>query len=259
VYGPELDATFAWRYATPRNELRIAPRLRSTWFPDEEDEDSNDQFLRLDWRGNTQRHTFGVLAEASRQAVVRSELPPADLDAPDLGEPDRIARDSTSYGLVAEWSNRLTPSTEIYAHAGAKRTEVDRPAVLGSGSLEETSWLAAFGARREPLAVCARDLAHAMDDLPARHAPQAIGVPAQVLHADERRAAKRVPARFPAKPRTRRREAHVRRGADFLSASCRKAAYRDRDRRPCAGARARSARESSRQPACRAPRGQAES
>lgn len=231
VAGALLDVSVDLHSATPRSTISIVPRARSTWFPSESGEDSNDQFLQASFNRKSPRATLELRGDAAREAVVRSELPDTHFGDPVLGVPEGVdtgvvtthnrrellqlspryglqwtartrldleaswldvgftrrdpayvgfrqlrglaglgfaaspnatlrisgfatrydpevgTRDSMGYGLIAEWSNRLSPVAELYLRGGAERTEVDRPAILGSGTLADTTWLAAFGAR----------------------------------------------------------------------------------------------------------------
>lgn len=89
VSGAEVDAQVEFRTVGPRTEFSVTPRIRSTYFPDESDEDSNDYFLEVGLRDATPRRRMGFDADFSREDVVRSELPSADVTS-DLGQPDAV-------------------------------------------------------------------------------------------------------------------------------------------------------------------------
>lgn len=86
VSGGILDVALPIRLVSQVRKAEIAPRVHATLFPDEPDEDSTDYFLKGMFEQRGQRNTFGVDAVASREDVVRSELPGADIDS-GLGEP----------------------------------------------------------------------------------------------------------------------------------------------------------------------------
>lgn len=86
VSGALLDARLPVRLATPTRNVELAPRVRSTLFPDERDEDSTDYFFGGMFEQRTQRQVFGIEGSWSRQDVVRSELPNTEIDG-NLGEP----------------------------------------------------------------------------------------------------------------------------------------------------------------------------
>ena len=86
VSGLEADASLAIRTLDPRTKIEITPRIRSTYFPDDKDEDSNDFFLNAIAEDITPRRRMGVRADVSDETVVRSELPDTDFTG-DLGDP----------------------------------------------------------------------------------------------------------------------------------------------------------------------------
>jgi hypothetical protein len=87
VSGAEADAAVTFRTIDPRTTFEITPRVRSTYFPDERDEDSNDYFLGMLFHDATPRRRAGALLDFSQEDVVRSELPSADIDG-GLGNPN---------------------------------------------------------------------------------------------------------------------------------------------------------------------------
>lgn len=89
VSGAEADVAVAFRTVHPRTNFSVTPRIRSTYFPDERDEDSNDYFLAAELSDVTPRSRLSVRADASREDVVRSELESADVEG-DLGDPDAL-------------------------------------------------------------------------------------------------------------------------------------------------------------------------
>jgi len=87
VSGGTLDVTLPIRLISQVRRAEIAPRVQSTLFPGDRDEDSTDYFVKGLFEQSGQRSVYGVDARVSREDVVRSELPGADVDS-DLGEPD---------------------------------------------------------------------------------------------------------------------------------------------------------------------------
>jgi hypothetical protein len=94
VSGAEADAEVTFRTVDPRTRLEITPRIRSSYFPDERSEDSNDYFLTGLFHDETPRRRMGATADISEEDVVRSELPNSEIDgglgAPDAGDSGRI-------------------------------------------------------------------------------------------------------------------------------------------------------------------------
>jgi hypothetical protein len=89
VSGAEADAAFTLRTLDPRTHVEITPRVHSTYFPSEPEEDSNDYFLDGLLEDVTPRRTMGVSAGFSQQDVVRSEAPGTDFEG-DLGDPQDV-------------------------------------------------------------------------------------------------------------------------------------------------------------------------
>jgi TonB dependent receptor len=89
VQGPLADAELEMRARTLSGEFSFTPRVRATYFPDEQDLDTVDYFGTLDWLHNGQRLKTRVRGDFSHQDVVNSEQPDAEVpgDA-DLGEAD---------------------------------------------------------------------------------------------------------------------------------------------------------------------------
>lgn len=85
--GGQIDAEFALRATSPLTEFTLAPQLISTFFPDDEEWESDDAFLKLDWSHKRERFTADLRAQYSDEATRRSELPSSDADG-DLGDPD---------------------------------------------------------------------------------------------------------------------------------------------------------------------------
>jgi hypothetical protein len=85
VSGAEVDAGVTFRTIDPRTNFEITPRINSTYFPNDRDEDSNDYYLTAGFSDVTPRRRIDVPFLYSQEDVVDSELPSAD--GGDLGEP----------------------------------------------------------------------------------------------------------------------------------------------------------------------------
>src|SRR3954464_13448507 len=55
VQGPLVDAALEMRARNPAGEFSFTPRVRATYFPDEQDLDTVDYFANLDWQHRGQR------------------------------------------------------------------------------------------------------------------------------------------------------------------------------------------------------------
>jgi hypothetical protein len=79
VKGPLADAQLEMRARKPNGEFSFTPRVRATYFPDEQDLDTVDYFATLDWQHRGQRLSSDLIGEFADQDVVNSEQPDAEL------------------------------------------------------------------------------------------------------------------------------------------------------------------------------------
>lgn len=86
VSGAEADVGVTFRTIDPRTTFEITPRINSTYFPDEKDEDANNYYLAAGFSDITPRRRINVPFQYSQEDVVRSELPDAS-EGGGLGEP----------------------------------------------------------------------------------------------------------------------------------------------------------------------------
>jgi hypothetical protein len=87
--GPMVDAQVEWRALTQTGEFSFTPRVRATYFTEDEakDLDAVDYFANLDWQHRGQRVTSALRGEFSVLDIITSEHPGVD-DGGGLGEPD---------------------------------------------------------------------------------------------------------------------------------------------------------------------------
>jgi len=96
VQGPIADAQLEMRALTPKSEFSFTPRVRATYFPDEQELDSVDYYGVVDWRLEGQRFDSRIRGEYSQQDIVNSEQPDAELPGdvglgdPDVGDSGRV-------------------------------------------------------------------------------------------------------------------------------------------------------------------------
>lgn len=94
VQGALLDAQLEFLNLAPAGEFSFTPRVRATYFPDQQDVDTVDYFGTLNWEHRGQRVTSGVRADFAQQDVVNSEQPDAEVDSglgdPVLGDSGRV-------------------------------------------------------------------------------------------------------------------------------------------------------------------------
>jgi hypothetical protein len=86
VDGPLVDAALQMRTLTQTGEFSFTPRVRATYFADQDDLDSVDYFGDMDWQRDGQRFDTRLRADFAQQDVVTSEQPDAGIDT-GLGEP----------------------------------------------------------------------------------------------------------------------------------------------------------------------------
>jgi hypothetical protein len=87
VEGAQINAELGLHAKTLLTTFSLTPAIESTIFPDDEDWDSDDYYLRLDWKHERQRFLAGLHADYSDETTVKSELPSSQDDG-GLGEPD---------------------------------------------------------------------------------------------------------------------------------------------------------------------------
>ena len=120
-YIAEVSADFI--YDTDQNYFSLRPILRTRDYGEDSGQDSDDQFLRLNWRYDGARHDFGIFGDYGRESVRTAELADADLDT-DI-DPDDIADDQSGLNFVAtrrerykvtpRWSYRMSEVSTISA------------------------------------------------------------------------------------------------------------------------------------------------
>jgi hypothetical protein len=132
VSGGEADAAVTFRNIDPRTRIEVTPRIRSTYFPDESSEDSNDYFLRGQLHDETPRRRAGIVADIEEEDVVRSELPNSEIDG-DLGQPD--VGDS---GFIVQRNRRdLIQVAPYYSYDVSQRYRLDLGARYIDSSYEQ--------------------------------------------------------------------------------------------------------------------------
>jgi hypothetical protein len=171
VTGGAIDAELAARKEWQRATFEIAPRIRSTFFPDESSEESTDYFLNLLGERRTQRTKLGLRGQFSDESVVTSELPVADFPGIGLGQPTqgdagRVSiRNRRSLYLIQptldfDWTERRRLSLEAhYIQADYDDTLVEQVGYKDIGGSAGIGWnltprstftVSVLGARFEP-------------------------------------------------------------------------------------------------------------
>lgn len=142
VSGAEASVLARFRTVDPRTNFQVTPQIRSTYFPNERQEDSTDYFLSALLSDETPRRRMGVGADFSRQDVVRTETPGADLGGPggdpgvdlggDLGNPTTVDGGRTFQRnrrnlirIAPYWSHDLTQRHRLELDAYYLRADFD--------------------------------------------------------------------------------------------------------------------------------------
>jgi len=89
VSGAELDALLSIIALTPQSTFRMVPRIRTTYYPDEPDDEVTDGFLRMNWDYRGERSRSNVDVNYAHRTVLGRFFPDgATPDDGGLGEPD---------------------------------------------------------------------------------------------------------------------------------------------------------------------------
>ena len=86
VKGAAVDALVALRKESQTNLFEMTPHIRSSWFPDENSEQSTDYYFDLKGTHKWQRSTGSIYAGFADESVVTSDLLIADFPGVDLGQ-----------------------------------------------------------------------------------------------------------------------------------------------------------------------------
>ena len=81
-----FDLSAKVTYTSPRTDFFVTPRLLSRNYPDNEDIDSDDQFLNSKYSFSTESNTFSLRTHYDRQTVRTAERSDTDLDIDDPGD-----------------------------------------------------------------------------------------------------------------------------------------------------------------------------
>ena len=73
VSGGLIDAQLEFQSLDPVNDIRIAPSVHATYFPNAKDDDSTNPALDFDWLHRGQRISGGASGSYSKESVVSSE------------------------------------------------------------------------------------------------------------------------------------------------------------------------------------------
>src|SRR5690242_1460854 len=94
--GAILDAQLAMRSLSPTNELSFTPHIRSSFYPDDHDDQSTDGYFDIKGEHKTQKADLAIVGQYANESVIYSDLLPANFNGVGLGE------------IVGTGNNRVT-------------------------------------------------------------------------------------------------------------------------------------------------------
>ncbi|CAN5294027.1 hypothetical protein BH24PSE2_BH24PSE2_12750 [soil metagenome] len=118
--GAYFDARATFGTRTPRSDVSITPRLRSSYFSDSIDDDrlgSDDQFLSLNAYTASEQARWTFAGDYSNESVLTSELSDVDIDDPtvDTGDTGRLDVRNERERIVVRpsWAYTYSPKTSF--------------------------------------------------------------------------------------------------------------------------------------------------
>lgn len=86
AYGLLADVAMGFSLIDQRSELDIVPRVHSSFFPDDHEDQSTDGYLNIAGNYKTQKATYGGTFNYANETVLSSELLAADFPGVNLGQ-----------------------------------------------------------------------------------------------------------------------------------------------------------------------------
>ena len=86
AYGPFADVAMGFSLIDQRSELDIVPRVHSTFFPDDHEDQSTDGYFNVIGNIKTQKASYGGTFMYANETVLSSELLAADFPGVSLGQ-----------------------------------------------------------------------------------------------------------------------------------------------------------------------------
>lgn len=96
AWGPVLDAQLAMRALSQTNELSFTPHVRTSYYPDDHDDQSTDGYFDVKGEHKTQKADLAIVGQYANESIIYSDLLPANFSGVGLGE------------IVGTGSNRVT-------------------------------------------------------------------------------------------------------------------------------------------------------
>jgi hypothetical protein len=185
VNGPLADVAFEMAALTETSQFTFTPRVRATYFSDEDDLDSVDYFGAMDWQRNGQRFDTRLRADFAQQDVINSEQPTADVDTglgePVFGDAGRVIVKNrrTRYAVQPEVSWELTQRNRFEINARYSDVRFDEAISAAQVGFDTTEMTAGVRTRISERTTLATRLRGGYYDIEFRDVTKAYGAELQ--------------------------------------------------------------------------------
>jgi opacity protein-like surface antigen len=120
TWGGYVDLGALARWRTETSSVLLRPRVRSSHFPGDEDEDSTDGYLDFALQNSGQRTEWALRGNFASEQVLRGERTRVDFEDPEFDDPEFVEtgrvderRRRTLWRLAPRFSHELTERTDI--------------------------------------------------------------------------------------------------------------------------------------------------
>jgi hypothetical protein len=185
VNGPLVDAALEMATLTQTGQFTFTPRVRATYFSEEQDLDSVDYFGQMDWRHSGQRFDTRFRGDFAEQDIINSEQPNADVDSglgePVFGDAGRVIVKNrrTRYAFQPQVSWELTQRNRIELAANYADVSFDRAISDAQVGFDTTELTAGIRTRISERTTIATRLRGGYYDIQFRDITKAYGVEMQ--------------------------------------------------------------------------------
>ena len=185
VNGPLVDAAFEMSTLTQTGQFTFTPRVRATYFANQQDLDSVDYFGTMDWQRNGQRFDTRVRADFAEQDIINSEQPNADVDSglgePVFGDAGRVIVKNrrTRYAVQPQVSWELTQRNRFEIAASYADVSFDRAISQAQVGFDTTELTAGVRTRINERTTLATRLRGGYYDIEFRDVTKAYGLEMQ--------------------------------------------------------------------------------
>lgn len=162
VSGVEVDARLTIRAATPRTTFRLIPRIRSTFYPGDEDDETDDGFLRMDWEYRGEKSLGALNVDYAHRTVLGRFFPySAGPDDGGLGEPGQgsgsgrttFPTDQDDLRIRPRFTFELTERAAMFVRLGYQNVEFDEQINNDRENFTDSDAAAGMEFRTSPTAI----------------------------------------------------------------------------------------------------------